>query len=287
MYNHNPLPRIPTKQTAKKSNETSPLNITTRTPRLPLSILNRSVSRSPSGSNAKRTKTASLPRIGNLYSLTNNSGDLILGSTSPIRSTPTRSTPTPIHFSLLRPSPLQIQRRWPPISLLRSRRKLWKKYWFVVNLPAIQEENEEENIYDIKSLPNLPLRSEKPLVPRKPPPLASEFFLSTHAMRPVSKAVIIGKLPPPPPPPELDDDTGSESSSSDEDLDSYEFDLSGCANSSLNPSSMPTVDSDSDSSDDGASRPLGIYDKSPDSRIKVSFHRLLYFEQTDRLQSCI
>ena len=264
VHNRRPLPRIPTPGKSKKANEMHPISAHnevncggTRTPRLPLSILNRSTRSPPTpNSNAKRTETASLSRIGNpssLYSHSNHSGDLLSGSRSPtalVRSNPTHSIPTRLDLQRF---PLQIHRRLPPTSLLRSRRKLWKKYWLVVDLATIPELS--ENIYEIEieSVYQLRSRSGK-VTPRKPPP--SELQSTpTPIVRPLSKhpprAVTM------PPPPELDDDTGSESSSSDEDLDAYEFDLS-CMEPSM----------------DTPTQQAGRYDKPKDSCITVSYSRL-------------
>jgi hypothetical protein len=259
VYSRRSLPRIPTQGKSNKSNEMHPiktlneLNCTsTRTPRPPLTILNRSTRRSSPPtphSNATRTKTASLPHIGNLsslYSHSNHSGDLLSGSRSPIALI--RSTPSPSISTRL---DRQVKRRWPSISLLRSRRKLWKKYWLAVDLPTIPESN--ENVHEADSVHRLRSRSEK-LSSRKPPPPELQL---TPVVRPLSKyrpPAVTEKLHPPPPP-ELDDDTGSESSSSDEDLDAYEFDLSCCS-----PSYM-------EHSVDAPAQPTGIYDKPKDSRL--------------------
>jgi len=221
---HNrPLPQVPTRGKTTKTNPIAELNCTTtRTPRLPLAILNRSTPRSPpTPKSTKQTKTPSLPHIGNLpslYSHSNHSGDLLSGSRSPIalvRSSPALSIST--HHRIA-------QRRLPTTSLLRSRRKLWKKYWLVIDLPTVPELSENIHEIEIESMHLLRSRSGM-LVPRKPP--LSEL----QSTRPLSRyppRVVTESLPPPPPPPELDDDTGSESSSSDEDLDAYEFDLSCC-----------------------------------------------------------
>lgn len=216
----------------------------TPTSRLPSTILNRSASRT-SNSNAKRASTAPLARQGNLPSLythSNYSGHSLSGSRSPLRSSPTHST-------LTRPkTPLQIQRRWPPISLLRSRRKLWKRYWLVLNLPTVPES--DETVHEIESMQRLRSRSEK-LIPRKPPPSEPPSTPVVRLLCRYPPRVTIENLPPPPP--ELDEDTGSESSSSDDDLDAYEFDLSCC------------------------SPPAGTYDKPPvtqrsNTTIRVASH---------------
>lgn len=227
-HNRKPLPRIPTHARTKTSHEMNSVNTlnevtrnSTRTSRLPSTILNRSATRSlvsPPNPKANRTKTALLSRPGNLsslYSHLNFSGDLRSESRSPI--VPIRSSLTfsiPAHLDRHK-FPLQPQHRLPPFSLLRSRRKLWKRYWLVVNLPTIPEAN--ETVHVIESAHRLCSRSER-LVPRKPP------SLELPSMQPLSTNPRIIETSPP----ELDDDTGSESSSSDEDLDAYEFDLSCC-----------------------------------------------------------
>lgn len=253
---HNrPLPRTPTQGRTTKTNEMHPISpltevncTSTRTPRLKLSILNRSTPRSPPtpNSNAKRTKTVSLPHIGNLpslYSHSNHSGDLLSGSRSPIASTPALSISTRHRIA---------QRRLPPTSLLRSRRKIWKKYWLVVDLPTIPELTENIHEIEIESVHQFRSRSGM-LIPRKPP------LSESQSTRPLSRYPLpaVTKSLPPPPPPELDDDTGSESSSSDEDLDAYEFDLSCC--------SPPCTDL----SVDVPIQPSGIYGKK-DSQLTVS-----------------
>jgi len=169
---------------------------------------------------------------------------LLSGSRSPtslVRSIPTHSISTRLDQHRM------VQRRLPPTSLLRSRRKLWKKYWLVVDLATIPELSENLYEIEIESVHHQPRsRSVKVTSPRKTP--LSELQQSTPVVRPLSK------LPPPlstvtmSPPPELDDDTGSESSSSDEDLDAYEFDFS-CME--------PSVDE--------PTQLVGMYDKPKDS----------------------
>ena len=224
--NRRALPQIPAQDMSNKSNPiTAPVELncrSTRTPRLPSTILNRTISRSsPSPNlNTKRAKAAPLPHLGNLsslYSHSNHSGDLLSQTRSPAVLVRSSTLTIPNRLDNL------LKRRWPSISLLRSRRKLWKKYWLVVNLPTVPES--DEHVHEVESAQRLRARSEK-LVSRKPPP---SQLRSTLEVRPCPLRAVITL----PPPPELDDDTGSESSSSDEDLDAYQFDLSNCTPSCL------------------------------------------------------
>ena len=219
--NRRALPQIPVQGMSNKSIPiTGPVDLNcrnTRNPRLPSTFLNRTISRSSPSPNLNTKRATPLSHLSSLYSHSNHSGDLLSQSRSPAVLVRSSTLTIPIRLDNL------LKRRWPSISLLRSRRKLWKKYWLVINLPTVPESG--ELIHEVDSVQRLRPRSEKPVY-RKPPP---SQLRSTLEVRPCPLRAVITL----PPPPELDDDTGSESSGSDEDLDAYQFDLSNCTPSRL------------------------------------------------------
>lgn len=210
----------------------------------------RSTQLPPASSNANQSKKK-VSSISSLYAHSNLSGDL--HSPGGVE----QATPALLPLQLL-PWPLPTQRfptprnpssssRSPALSLLRSRRKLWKKDCLdITSLSSIPEREEGVQSDGRLATQCEKLRFVEELHPPTSVPTEVEdvFFSGFHRFAqtpslpyPMSGAPIFSSKVSCPP---FGFDEETDSSSSDDELDAYEFDLSSCRSTPLDGLDSPT-----------------------------------------------